>query len=332
MRVYKTIFEVKVKHNYYVNKVCTDIDFFPTRETRLFLKKHHLLFKAGLDGFQIIRQYKDLNGVLSPFIEITENFSLKFNMNFKSKVFFNYTNLQFFDSRIKSLALKHKIGINQKFTQLIVDDQFVLPVYYRNMRVNDCRKKLRILDSDLSPVLEVVPDTATEYIDIDIKHIAPGLYFLEVDDTFTMQFIHNESYSIQPVGMLEVFMDIYNLMETDHKLEVVFDSREILWKYVLQKKFTNLDKLQIIDERGEYEFLEAETYEQETDVRREFISHKEIPFLQKNNLIFKVVRKTEGQNNEKVIIEKLPYPDIHNINVDETQNGGKVFTSIFVLI
>jgi hypothetical protein len=332
MRVFKSLLEVSTKHRYYEDLVCSDLEFTPTGSTLSFINKHRLILKKKADGFHIIRQYREVGGKMTPFVDMTTPFSLKFNVFINNKFFLNITNLEFFDSRVKNMHIVHKLQKEKKEDQKLVTNSSLCPVYYSTMQVSECNQEIKILDAGGSVVFESTDLGNQEVVNIGLGGFEFGIYQLIMDNQPPMNFIFNESFPIQSAGILEVIFDPDDLEFTDYKLDIIFNFRKVYWKYIIQKKYNDLEKLQVVDEKGEYLFNETGGEGEALGIKKEFVSDREISLLQRNNLIFKVIRRNERQNNERVLIEKLPYPDIHNIGIESGEIGGKVFTSIFVLV
>jgi len=51
---YQGLFELSIIHDYYHNKVCTDLNIEPTSECRKILARHRLLVKNKVNGIQVI--------------------------------------------------------------------------------------------------------------------------------------------------------------------------------------------------------------------------------------------------------------------------------------
>lgn len=105
---YKDLVNIRVRHEYYSDRISNDLDFHPIPKTEKKLAGHGLLFMSDHNGFKVV--YPSHNTSNEPFIPIEASQDFSFAIHLKNLEFFNFTKVaekrgfvSFFSNRIHDL-------------------------------------------------------------------------------------------------------------------------------------------------------------------------------------------------------------------------------------
>ena len=145
-------------------------------------------------------------------------------------------------------------------------------------------------------------------------------------------FTENVNLPPQTVGCVQIqfFPELLKYLETDfdNKIDflISFKSRQTYWKYTLIKKYSEIDKMLIIDENKKTIFNALEIDNQKDE--KNFVSDKKISMNEQNLQFFKLIIRNGTSTSEKIIKEKLPAPLIQNIIMENKEFYSQIFIYI----
>lgn len=85
------ILEVQVLHEFYTNRIYKDVTFSPTPQTAALIRNYKILFRTVSNGFVLLYN-RNANSDSAAF---SEPLDLQIEMEFKDKLFINYTKVPF---------------------------------------------------------------------------------------------------------------------------------------------------------------------------------------------------------------------------------------------
>jgi len=85
---YKQLFELRIIHEYYRDKICPDFSIEPTSQCHKILSGHRLIVKNQVNGIVVIAP---VDSESKPWIELAENLQFSFILKLKNKEFIDFT-------------------------------------------------------------------------------------------------------------------------------------------------------------------------------------------------------------------------------------------------
>lgn len=85
---YKQLFELRIIHEYYRDKICPDFSIEPTIQCHKILSGHRLIVKNQVNGIVVIAP---VDSESKPWIELAENLQFSFILKLKNKEFIDFT-------------------------------------------------------------------------------------------------------------------------------------------------------------------------------------------------------------------------------------------------
>jgi len=327
--IYRALFEVKIRHNYYNSGYSEDFKIEPTIECYKLLQKYHLLFRQNNCGF--VLKYKvllDANynpaSPEKPFVSINEYTNLSFKLKLKNSKFSNFTDLTalsgvsektvfYYDNidlhnnaSLNELVIPVKPSVfNFEFTskkneaQLIISDSYRQEVYKKILK-------------------ETGPGSGFFKEQINLKGYDKGKYFFQVKSADIEEeiYIDNELISENCFGIINIISDSSHSFNyaKGHNYEIEFCRKSVQWKYYVVCK-NDYPGLQIVDNAISPQYFFKEVIPKPDDNIRIFKSVS-IPIEEETPepLPFSEIPKKELQlrNDTNILIENLPNPTIDN--------------------
>jgi hypothetical protein len=87
---YKKLLRIKVVHNYFTLKTCTDVSFHPTERSLAIMSRQNLKFRATADGFEIFGETGDDDTLVKSLPGMEK---MVFLISSKNPQFINYSDL-----------------------------------------------------------------------------------------------------------------------------------------------------------------------------------------------------------------------------------------------
>lgn len=88
---YKQLFELRIIHEYYRDKICPDFSIEPTSQCQKILSGHRLIVKNQVNGIVVIAP---VDSESKPWIELAENLQFSFLLKLKNKEFIDFTEVE----------------------------------------------------------------------------------------------------------------------------------------------------------------------------------------------------------------------------------------------
>ncbi|MDZ8025854.1 MAG: hypothetical protein RMX97_14355 [Nostoc sp. DedQUE11] len=87
---YKKLFELRIIHEYYQDKICPDFNLEPTIQCNKILNGHRLIVKNQVNGIVVIAPVDSEN---RPLIELADNLQFSFILKLKNQDFIDFTEI-----------------------------------------------------------------------------------------------------------------------------------------------------------------------------------------------------------------------------------------------
>lgn len=331
-RIFRSIFKLDINHSFYKDNISTDIDFDLDLKSQQIAKNYRLLFKNKQGSCQLIMECNKNDDQIKPFIAIDKPLKIKIQLKLTNKHFFNFTDIEFLNLKQKFLYFSNKDTDN-----LHQAKNALISVAYSDLKINfsETIDSFRVTDIEGNDVTQNLPSPKIEEetISINTGSLEYGYYNLYINDLNPIQFYRSPSLENPVLGIFEFIIlpekvDEYLKSPQTHSL--LFDNRKTFWKYVIQMKYNDLDNLEIIDESHEVEFRET-VGAVANPKRKEFISDRKIGIQETYNMKFSLIKNNPTQNVNKVLIEKLNFPETHSIQPFEKGTTNYLSTT-YILI
>jgi hypothetical protein len=350
MAVFKTLFEINLKHDYFPDLKLKDLVILPTEETARIIKNRKLMFRNIESGFKVsFRAYND--APLVSVNDVTFNFLL-FVKN--PAEFYNYSNLRTSGKLPASnsvLFFRNDPVNKKKLAYSILDGikphifDYTFP-FQAEDPAND-EADFEIEDHHGHNII-TVEDIACDNLGIyryriDLSGQPSGRYTFkssdENHDVVSQEiYIDNALYKQRPSGLIQIKYE--ENTRADYSLK--FKRSTSKWLYrVVNKSGISLDDydLQILDESGDdgsetyssYLFNGSQSPDEDNNINGYevlvFVSNKKIPFYEipKVGLKLKKVDVTVLPHAAEVMIKNMPNPDLGGILNDKKQSEIMVF-------
>ncbi|WP_445633099.1 hypothetical protein NSTC745_04718 [Nostoc sp. DSM 114161] len=85
---YKQLFELRIIHEYYRDKICPDFSIEPTSQCHKILSGHHLIVKNQVNGIVVIAP---VDSESKPWIELADNLQFSFILKLNNQEFIDFT-------------------------------------------------------------------------------------------------------------------------------------------------------------------------------------------------------------------------------------------------
>jgi|GEM_PF-2521586 len=354
MRLYKTLFEVDILHNYSKDEIFQEITLIPTDDTMNYIRGNKMLYKKTLRGFKVSYLATDAEG--TPLISL-DDYKFKFHFNVKdSGKFFNVTDLTTASSdgfKSGNLILFSNTTVDKKSLSMAIIDmlkpnEFTYNFPYKAQNINADTASLEILDFDdnstqIISYSSVKPDKQGNYfVKVEIPSVNSRKYIFRISDSNNAQqdqtvLVDNILSKKKTHGIIEIN---YNSSSIE-KYKVEFESKNSFWKYIIVNKSNTLDfsdsSLSVTDKStgniDPYKIYEFKTYDQphpkikidnyETAV---FKSKKKIPFYEVPKLNIQLSSNSNHGDNQQIeLYEHLPNPNHSGIINENNESEIIVF-------
>jgi len=318
----KQLFEICFEHNYYVDNAIADLDLeiLPVLDSEYLFKNYRLIFKKSKNKIYLLHEHDDADG--KPIVPLDEGLRISFVVLQKNPLFLNFTELPFFKPKKEVLYFNNlKTKLNAEKQSLsksaFVTDSDLYPVSQRTFTYSPANKKAQIGIYDALNKCVYTHPASTGDIEIDLGDAANGLYSIWENKALIHKFILLDPIASRTIGFFDVFITKEQLeyMEKPNfesfAYSLNFKARELFWKYSVIKKYNDIDKSQIVDEREHYQFTSIDSDKQAG--KKIFISDRKIELRERFDHQFKLITKNGSSKFERILFEKLTYPPITNL-------------------
>ncbi len=334
MRTYKLILELNINHDYYPKgKISADdLEIIPIPQTETTLKNYRMVLKSSGNQIKVSYEYERDEKSELPSIELKKELKFTFLIKQKNPLFINFTEIPFItmNREIVYLSNKKKNKIIEKGSLSegnFIEEKDVIPFLPKDIELITDNKNIdfKILNSDKEIVEnhkkgESAVDTSINFIQKNPN----GKYSIKIKNQETDFVLFNAKTDSGTIGYIEIFIDknaIKSIEKNNKPLSysINFKPRNIFWQYYIIQKYNSLDNIQIIDEAKELNFELEEELMNNDKAAKIFTSIQKTILLKENTKNLKLVSKNGNKSFEKVLYEKLPFPDIKNIGKHKTK-------------
>ena len=304
---------LNLSHNYYLNEVIPNIEFYPSPRTSAFLKNYRLILKQEGSRLIILQEGKYEESVWVPKIAIQEINSLVLGIKFNDEMFQNKTNIPFYTSK------DQKFFININDVQVTNSEQ-ELKIYpfaggaFPN--TSDLKPSLVSIKYESSSEIKNLPvDKINNYEDF-----IPGIYTFHFENQEESTFIWSNFDNLYD-GY--VSSDIQQ--NAQNIFNYKFNNRAIYWEYILVSNILkDLESCVLVDDNLEMEF----NFEENEKDQSQFVFSSLDPIPLKETYPNKLSLEKMG---EKLL--NLPFPELKNFNIksiDVKKSVNKYFLTTYV--
>ena len=304
---------LNLSHNYYLNEVIPNIEFYPSPRTSAFLKNYRLILKQEGSRLIILQEGKYEESVWVPKIAIQEINSLVLGIKFNDEMFQNKTNVPFYTSK------------DQKFFININD-----------VEVTNSEQELKIYPfaggafpntSDLKPSLVSIKyESSSEIKNLPVDKInnyedfIPGIYTFHFENQEESTFIWSNFDNLY-----DGYVSFDIQQNAQNIFNYKFNNRAIYWEYILVSNILkDLESCVLVDDNLEMEF----NFEENEKDQSQFVFSSLDPIPLKETYPNKLSLEKMG---EKLL--NLPFPELKNFNIksiDVKKSVNKYFLTTYV--
>ena len=304
---------LNLSHNYYLNEVIPNIEFYPSPRTSAFLKNYRLILKQEGSRLIILQEGKYEESVWVPKIAIQEINSLVLGIKFNDEMFQNKTNIPFYTSK------DQKFFININDVQVTNSEQ-ELKIYpfaggaFPN--TSDLKPSLVSIKYESSSEIKNLPvDKINNYEDF-----IPGIYTFHFENQEESTFIWSNFDNLY-----DGYVSFDIQQNAQNIFNYKFNNRAIYWEYILVSNILkDLESCVLVDDNLEMEF----NFEENEKDQSQFVFSSLDPIPLKETYPNKLSLEKMG---EKLL--NLPFPELKNFNIksiDVKKSVNKYFLTTYV--
>lgn len=304
---------LNLSHNYYLNEVIPNIEFYPSPRTSAFLKNYRLILKQEGSRLIILQEGKYEKSVWVPKIAIQEINSLVLGIKFNDEMFQNKTNIPFYTSK------DQKFFININDVQVTNSEQ-ELKIYpfaggaFPN--TSDLKPSLVSIKYESSSEIKNLPvDKINNYEDF-----IPGIYTFHFENQEESTFIWSNFDNLY-----DGYVSFDIQQNAQNIFNYKFNNRAIYWEYILVSNILkDLESCVLVDDNLEMEF----NFEENEKDQSQFVFSSLDPIPLKETYPNKLSLEKMG---EKLL--NLPFPELKNFNIksiDVKKSVNKYFLTTYV--
>ena len=304
---------LNLSHNYYLNEVIPNIEFYPSPRTSAFLKNYRLILKQEGSRLIILQEGKYEESVWVPKIAIQEINSLVLGIKFNDEMFQNKTNIPFYTSK------DQKFFININDVQVTNSEQ-ELKIYpfaggaFPN--TSDLKPSLVSIKYESSSEIKNLPvDKINNYEDF-----IPGIYTFHFENQEESTFIWSNFDNLY-----DGYVSFDIQQNAQNIFNYKFNNRAIYWEYILVSNILkDLESCVLVDDNLEIEF----NFEENEKDQSQFVFSSLDPIPLKETYPNKLSLEKMG---EKLL--NLPFPELKNFNIksiDVKKSVNKYFLTTYV--
>ena len=268
---YAKLFEIKLYHQYYADKLCPDFQIVPTAECSQLLSNYRLRSQATPSGFMVFASIEDTNtleATLAP--ALSDAIRFEFELRLVNNSFFNFTQLpldlqsnQFFyftntntnEKAIAGITGDQLLLSNAASDQVDANDVRRIMPYFSNVKftnpVNNYQFQVdgNNLGDPITLAANEVPfDYQLEFrrkVGDDYVYISKGPHTLSRNGTDENIYLSRSLTNQSPFGLISIEHSAqvdasYRLYNGSNQLTaktyaIHFNSWSTIWKYVLNE-------------------------------------------------------------------------------------------------
>lgn len=335
MRTYKLIFEINIIHDYYPNGkiAANDLEITPIPHTENTLRNYRMVLKNADSKIKVYYEYEKEENSELPAIEIDKELKLTFLIKQNNPQFINFTEIPFltmnreiiyFTNKKKNIITENGSLSIDNFTS----EKDLLSFLPKDIEIITDNKNVdfQILNSTNQTVANHKKGTSA--IDTSVNFIntnSNGKYTIKTKNQEINFILYNAKTQSGTIGYIEIFInnEIIKFVEKQQKhysYSINFKPRNIFWQYYIIQKYNSLDNIKIIDETNELNFELEEEIMNNEKAAKIFTSKQKAVLLKDNTKNLKLVSKNGNKSFEKILYEKLPFPDVRNIGKHKTKD------------
>lgn len=261
MTAYRKMISLNVRHNYYEDGLCNDLQFFPSQSTNTKIRNQHWINKNFSTGFHVVCQIDSGGKAMIPI----DDSSLHYGILLRSAAQFTAVTMLDQTAPAKIFGSGKKMffyneGLNEALKYIILDK--IIPDIYTfqfdiatkpaavNIRVgNDTNNNLSVnYGTDGLPIPG--PYLLNKNIDdsysgsLNMKNLPDGLYTISVRNeadtgsnitTFKV-FKSNEFSAGSYFGVLQIKLPATDNKISELKFKINFNRKSTIWKYYVINK------------------------------------------------------------------------------------------------
>ena len=331
MSFYRLLLSVTVEHSFYLNGVCSCLNFYPTEKTLSVMERAGLLFKETIDGFLIAYDNSRLEA-LEMFAQ--DSLSFDFKAYSSNPDFKNYT--EPFSAESDGIFIFDNGATIGPGRQDLGAPKHVSFEDLEKSELTECRQaKL----TQLEKAGELNQLEAAEYGEIlrQIKTLkGEDQLFRELN-----RILSRKDHLLPPELILRIHADnkqgslLQQWLSPEQPTiyRIGFNSRKRYWKYYLLGKMVegkNSNQGFYIDDadhKVEFETMDEETLSNQS-LAYTFRSKQKIPLNERYSFQFQLKQKLQGA--ETVVIPRLPYASIRQLGKEEIANRKSIVSEIYI--
>jgi len=351
MSIFKPLFKINIKHNYYPEGKTEDFKVIPTYETVQLLQNHGMLFRNIGSGFLVLAEVEETAPDVFALRQIPAlSHHFQFMLIQQKPKFLNYTDLPFSGHR-ESIYYFSNLHSNQIDEDKLLypdgafvteDEQMKLETGFYRFQKNETstllNAKLVFPDLGIEEERQVVNYNNQFEVEFDLSDFPSGRAELWIDDVLEDSFYSlNQRNKGKIFGLVDIFYSPevpLNYRFTDEggtltyqEYKLSFKNRSTFWKYIVVNR-SSINQEDLGVKHASYTFSQdmATSYPDNYVI---LTSNQVIPLTKERNDTFALQKNVNSSGRD--LLSPLPNPGIEALTRD-MEDLQKFYSEIFVII